>query len=176
MRCSAAQARSSTSPLHIQRLRRSVNGAPEGWRRLTQRRMNGAYFCGSLQKILRKLRRADDQFHPCRREIAPDGALRRQKRLFLHQHIRREKDRISHRPPCWPSRAPGSNAPSAPAPRLRAGLPTAVPLYVTYRRASPNPARKLIFWTFPFEISNPNADAPLRARQCNTRLLFSAAL
>ena len=46
-----------------------------------------------IQKILRELRRADDQLHPRRRKIAPDGALRRQKRLFLHQHIRREKDR-----------------------------------------------------------------------------------
>ena len=39
----------STSPLHSS-VASFINGAPEGWRRLTQRRINGAYFCGSLRK------------------------------------------------------------------------------------------------------------------------------
>ena len=39
----------STSPLHSS-FASFINGAPEGWRRLTQRRMNGAYFCGSFRK------------------------------------------------------------------------------------------------------------------------------
>ena len=50
-------------------------------------------FLRIAQKILRQLRRTNDEFDPRRREIAPHGALCRQKRSFLHQHIRRKKDR-----------------------------------------------------------------------------------
>lgn len=82
----------STSPLHSS-VASFINGAPEGWRRLTPTQDKRRVFLRITQKILRQLRRTNDEFDPRRREIAPPWRAVRQKRSFLHQHIRRKKDR-----------------------------------------------------------------------------------
>ena len=80
----------STSPLHSS-VASFINGAPEGWRRLTQRRINGAYFCGSLRKSCASCGERMMSFDPRRREIAPHGALCRQKTVFPSTNISEEK-------------------------------------------------------------------------------------